>query len=38
MELRPQMELRIENAYYRKGMPKRGLDGFLGTEIARYYL
>jgi hypothetical protein len=38
MDLRPQMELRIENAYYRKGMPKRGLDGFLGTEIARYYL
>jgi hypothetical protein len=36
MDLRPQMELRIENAYYQAGMPKRGLDGYLGTEIARY--
>jgi hypothetical protein len=38
MELRPGMELRIENAYYEAGKPKRGLDGFLGTEIARYYV
>jgi len=30
------MELRIENAYYRPGMSRRGLDGFVGTEIARY--
>jgi hypothetical protein len=30
------MELRIENAYYEPGMPKRGLKGFLGTEVARY--
>ncbi len=36
MDLRPGMELRIENAYYRPGMPRRGLSGFLGTEIARY--
>ena len=36
MDLRPQMELRIENAYYRAGMSRRGLDGYLGTEIARY--
>jgi len=36
IDLRPQMELRIENAYYQKGSSRRGLDGFLGTEIARY--
>jgi hypothetical protein len=30
------MELRIENAYYRPGMSRRGLDGYLGTEVARY--
>lgn len=36
LDLRPQMELRIENAYYRDGVPKRGLAGYLGTEIARY--
>ncbi len=36
VDLRRQMELRIENAYYREGAPKRGLTGFLGTEIARY--
>lgn len=36
LDLRPRMELWIENAYYREGAPKRGLDGFLGTEIARY--
>lgn len=36
VDLGRQMELRIENAYYREGMPKRGLTGFLGTEIARY--
>jgi hypothetical protein len=30
------MELRIENAYYRAGASRRGLEGFLGTEIARY--
>lgn len=36
VNLRPRMELRIENAYYREGAPKHGLDGFLGTQIARY--
>ncbi|MBV8895427.1 MAG: hypothetical protein JO051_02870 [Acidobacteriaceae bacterium] len=36
MDLRAGMELRIENAYYRPGMPRRGLNGFLGTEVARY--
>ena len=36
MDLRPLMELNIENAYYQKGFPRHGLDGFLGTEIARY--
>ena len=36
VDLCPSMELRIENAYYRPGMPKRGLNGFLGTEIAQY--
>jgi hypothetical protein len=36
VDLRPGMELRIENAYYQPGMPRRGLNGFLGTEVARY--
>lgn len=36
VDLRPQMELRVENAYYLPGMPRRGLNGFLGTEVARY--
>ncbi len=36
MELHPGMELRVENAYYRPGMSRRGLDGYLGTEVARY--
>lgn len=36
VDLRAGMELRIENAYYREGAPKHGLNGFLGTEIARY--
>jgi hypothetical protein len=30
------MELRVENAYYREGAPKRGIDGFLGTQTAVY--
>ena len=38
MDLRPGMELRIENAYYETGKPKRGLTGYLGTEIVRYHL
>jgi hypothetical protein len=36
VELRPQIQLRVENAYFREGAPKRGLANFLGTEIARY--
>src|ERR1700737_4049502 len=36
VDLRPLMELRIENAYYREGEPKRGIAGFLGTETAHY--
>jgi len=36
VDLRPLMELRIENAYYEKGSSRRGLKGFLGTEVARY--
>lgn len=36
IDLRPLMELRIENAYYKKGASRRGLAGFLGTEAAQY--
>jgi hypothetical protein len=36
MDLHPDMELRIENAYYRPGSSRRGLEGFLGTEVAQY--
>jgi hypothetical protein len=36
VELRPRIELRVENAYFREGMPKHGLANFLGTEIVRY--
>lgn len=36
MDLRPLMELRIENAYYKPGAQRRGLEGFLGTETAHY--
>ena len=36
VELCPQTELRIENAYFREGAPKHGLANFLGTEIAHY--
>ena len=38
VELRPETELRVENAYFREGAPKRGLANFLGTEIARYQM
>lgn len=30
------MGLQIENAYYKRGVPARGLEGFLGTEMAHY--
>jgi tRNA threonylcarbamoyladenosine modification (KEOPS) complex Pcc1 subunit len=36
MDLDPLMALRIENAYYMKGAPRQGLEGFLGTETATY--
>jgi hypothetical protein len=36
IDLRPLMELRIENAYYQKGASRRRLTGYLGTEVARY--
>ena len=36
VELCPRTQLRVENAYFREGSPKRGLANFLGTEIARY--
>src|SRR5579871_1695207 len=36
VDLRPQMEIRIQNAYYRDGSPKRGIDGYLGTESAHF--
>ena len=36
IDLLPQMQLRIENAYYQKGFSRKGLNGYLGTEIARY--
>ncbi|HXE13276.1 MAG TPA: hypothetical protein VN633_14210 [Bryobacteraceae bacterium] len=38
IDLRPYMELSVENAYYREGAPKHGLTGFLGTEIALYQI
>jgi hypothetical protein len=36
VELRTDMELRIEDAYYERGAPRHGLTGFLGTEVAQY--
>ncbi len=36
IDLRPLMALRIENAYYEEGASRTGLQGFLGTEVARY--
>jgi hypothetical protein len=36
IDLRPLMELRVENAYYEPGASRRGLAGYLGTEVARY--
>jgi hypothetical protein len=36
VDLLPQMELKIENAYFDPAMPRQGLSGYLGTEIARY--
>ncbi len=36
IDLTPDMELSIENAYYEAGAMRSGLAGFLGTEVARY--
>jgi hypothetical protein len=36
VDLRPQMELRVEAAYYREGSLQRNLAAYLGTEIARF--
>jgi hypothetical protein len=36
VQLQPDMGLRIENAYYREGAPKRDLSNYIGTETARY--
>jgi len=36
VDLQEQMEVRIENAYYEKGFSRKGLKGYLGTEVARY--
>ena len=36
VDLRPGMELHIEDAYYEPGASRRGLAGFLGTEIAQH--
>ena len=36
VDLVPQMEIRIENAYFEPGASRLGLAGYLGTEIARY--
>jgi hypothetical protein len=36
VDLIPQMQLRIENAYYREGLPKHGTVGYLGTETAHF--
>jgi hypothetical protein len=36
VDLKPEMDLLVENAYYREGAPKHGQNGFLGTQIARY--
>jgi len=36
VDLRPQMELRIENAYYRDGSARRDFASYLGTEVAQY--
>ena len=36
VDLLPQLRLRIENAYYNAAASRRGVEGFLGTEIAKY--
>ena len=36
VDLRPFMRVHVTNAYYEAGKPKRGLDGFIGTEQVWY--
>src|SRR5579862_7763548 len=36
VDLRPRMGLRVENAYFKEAAPKRGIEGFIGTEVAQY--
>jgi hypothetical protein len=36
VDLLPQMELKIENAYFDPATPRQDPSGYLGTEIARY--
>jgi hypothetical protein len=36
VDLKPQMELHLEAAYYREGSPKRTIADYLGTETARF--
>lgn len=36
VDLRPGMEVRIENAYYREGAATRTFADFLGTEVGHY--
>jgi hypothetical protein len=36
VDLRAQMGIRVENAYFREGAPRRGTEGFIGTEVAEY--
>jgi hypothetical protein len=36
IDLQLNSTLRVENAYYQPGASRRGVEGFLGTEIAKY--
>jgi hypothetical protein len=36
VDLRPGMGIRVENAYYEKGASRKGLKGYMGTEVAGY--
>jgi hypothetical protein len=36
VDLKPEMDIRVENAYYREGAPRHGLENYLGTEVVRY--
>lgn len=36
VDLRPKLRIGVENAYFKKGASRRGVEGFLGTETAKY--